>query len=49
MVDGFGTLGAEMMGQGATLRGEMHGLINRNSAAMTGILLAALGLLAAFD
>jgi hypothetical protein len=42
-------LRTEMIGQGGTLRGEMHGLINRNSAAMTGILLAALGLLAAFD
>ena len=33
----------------AILRAEMHQLINRNTAAMTGLLLAAMGLIAAFD
>ena len=33
----------------AALRVEMHQLVNRNTAAMTGILLAAMGLIAAFD
>ena len=40
---------AEMHEGFGALRSEMHQLINRNTAAMTGLLLAAMGLIAAFD